>query len=575
MGETLKMTYKAEYERWLNSPALTQEQRAELEAIKDNETEIKERFFAPLEFGTAGLRGIMGMGLRRMNIYIIRQATRALGELILKSGEEKSAVVCFDCRINSAAYAKEAACVLAACGIRVYLFDELRPTPELSFAIRELGATSGINITASHNPKEYNGYKVYWSDGAQLPPEHAAQVAAAMEAIDPLSNIPSLDYNEAVSKGLIELIGSKIDEKFLENVMAQSVRQGAAAKADIKIVYTPFNGAGAKLVPEALKRLGVKRLYCVEEQMLPDGSFPTAKNPNPEFPEGFEYALRLAEKKDADIIIGSDPDSDRIGVLAKEKTGGYRLLSGNQVGVLFLDYIINARRDSGTLPENAAALKSIVSSEMARSVAERNGVHMDDTFTGFKFLAERMKYYQNGEKTVLFAYEEAIGYSFGTFVRDKDAVTASMMAAEMASFYALQGLTLIDRLEELYKEYGYYAEKTVNLVMPGLDGLEKMKRLMAELRGNPPSVISAKAVIKVRDYLTGKAKLPSGELEALPLVGSDVLYFELEGGSRLVVRPSGTEPKIKVYILVRGETAAESAQLIEGFESYALSLAKD
>ncbi len=353
------MTYKAEYERWLNSPALTQEQRAELEAIKDNETEIKERFFAPLEFGTAGLRGIMGMGLRRMNIYIIRQATRALGELILKSGEEKSAVVCFDCRINSAAYAKEAACVLAACGIRVYLFDELRPTPELSFAIRELGATSGINITASHNPKEYNGYKVYWSDGAQLPPEHAAQVAAAMEAIDPLSNIPSLDYNEAVSKGLIELIGSKIDEKFLENVMAQSVRQGAAAKADIKIVYTPFNGAGAKLVPEALKRLGVKRLYCVEEQMLPDGSFPTAKNPNPEFPEGFEYALRLAEKKDADIIIGSDPDSDRIGVLAKEKTGGYRLLSAIR-WECSSDYIIKCKEGQRNPARKRAALKSIV-----------------------------------------------------------------------------------------------------------------------------------------------------------------------------------------------------------------------
>ncbi len=568
------MSYKTEFERWLNSKTLTDEQRAELAAIEGNESEIRERFFAPLEFGTAGLRGIMGMGLRRMNIYVVKQATRALGELILNSKMEKSAVVCFDCRINSSSYAKEAACVLAACGIRVYLFDELRPTPELSFAIRELGATSGINITASHNPKEYNGYKVYWSDGAQLPPEHAAQVAKAMEGIDLLGNIPTADYNEALASGQIVLIGAEIDEKYLQNVMTQSVRPGTAAKADIKIVYTPFNGAGAKLVPEALKRLGVKRLYCVEEQMVPDGTFPTAKNPNPEFPEGFEYALRLAEKRDADIIIGSDPDSDRIGVLAKEKAGGYRLLSGNQVGVLFLDYIIGARRDNGTLPKNAAALKSIVSSEMARSVAEKNGVHMDDTFTGFKFLAERMKYYENGEKQVLFAYEEAIGYSFGTFVRDKDAVTASMMAAEMASFHALHGKTLIDRLEELYKEYGYYAEKTVNLVMPGIDGLEKMKLLMAELRRVRPSVIGGKAVTKVRDYLTGKAHLPSGTTENLPLMGSDVLYFELEGGSRLIVRPSGTEPKIKVYILVRGETAAESRELISGFEAYALSLAK-
>ena len=570
------MTGKAEFERWLASDALADAERAELEAIRGNDAEIRERFFAPLSFGTAGLRGVMGAGIRRMNGHVVRQATRALGTLILREGgdaAQKGAVVCCDCRSHSREYAEDAARILAAMGIHVRLFEALRPTPELSFAIRYYGAQAGVNVTASHNPKEYNGYKVYWADGAQLPPDKAAPVAAEMEQIDVLAELPMVNLAEAVRDGRIELIGAEIDEAFLKEALGQSIDRSVVPAAGLKIVYTPFNGAGAKLVPEALKRLGVQNLRCVSEQMEPDGDFPTAKNPNPEFEIGFERALRLANETDADLIIGTDPDSDRIGLMARREKGDYRLLTGNQAGVLFLDYLITARKAAGTLPENPAALKSIVSSEMARAVAEAHGVCMEDTFTGFKFLAEKMKQYESGEKHVIFAFEEAIGYAFGTFVRDKDAVTASVVAAEMASYHAVRGKTLLDRLEELYALLGRCAEDTVSLVMPGVDGIEKMQKRMAALRSQPPKTVGGAAVLKMRDYLSGEAVAASSERETLPLRDSDVLYFELADGCRFIIRPSGTEPKLKCYLMVKGSDSADCEAKLDALRAYAKTLA--
>ncbi len=570
------MDYRQEYEHWLSSPYISEEERKELEAIKNDEKEIEDRFFAPLAFGTAGLRAIMGMGTRRINRYAVRQATYALGETILAMGgdaAERGAVVCYDCRINSRDYALDAAAVLAARGIHVRLFDALRPTPELSFAIRLYKAAAGINITASHNPKEYNGYKVYGPDGAQLAPELAGRIAEIMAKTDAVGDIPLADMDKAVAEGTVELIGEETDAVFLENVLSHSLRPGAAARSDIKTVYTPFYGAGARIVPRALKSLGLKNLICVEEQMEPDGNFPTAKNPNPEFEVGFERALALAEREKAELIIGTDPDSDRIGVMVRAADGKFRLLTGNQMGVLFLDYVISAMKEAGTLPKNAVALKSIVSTEMARAAAERHGVETEDTFTGFKYIAERMKKYENGEKTVIFGFEEAIGYAFGDFVRDKDAVTASVMAAEMAAVLAEKGMSLIDAMNELYKKLGYYEEKTVSIMMPGVDGIGKMKAVMEKLRSDPPKELGGIKVTRVRDYLSGIAS-SGGKEEKLDMRGENVLYLELEDGGRFIVRPSGTEPKIKVYLMSRADTAAECSKRIEALKAEADALAK-
>ena len=571
--------YRAEYEKWLDCPSLSESEWKELDEIKNDEKEIESRFFAPLEFGTAGLRGTMKLGLHHMNVHVIRHATQAFANVVAREGEEakkKGVVIARDCRLNGETFAKEAACIMAANGIHVRLFDDLRPTPELSFAVRYYGTTAGINITASHNPKEYNGYKVYWSDGAQLPPDHAAAIAAEMERIDIFTGFTTIDFEEAKAAGLIEIIGRETDEAYLEKVLGEAIDRDVVARAadKLKIVYTPFHGAGHILVPEALKRLGIKHLTPEPKQMVIDGSFPTVASPNPENPEGFYLAVDLAKEVGSNLIIGTDPDSDRVGVLVSDGSGEFVPISGNQMGVLLLDYVIGAKQRTGKMPERPAALKTIVTTEMAREVCRRNNVHMEDTFTGFKFMAEKIAQWEGeGSYSCIFAYEESYGYMMGDYVRDKDAVTASMMIAEMAAYYCDRGMTLLDAIHELYERYGNYAEKTLNLVMPGLDGLQKMQRLMAHLRENPPAEVAGVPVARVRDYVSGQVSVPElGAVEETHIKGSNVLYFELSDGSSFIIRPSGTEPKIKVYLLVKDETQDACKEKIARYAAYAETL---
>ena len=574
------MDYRKEYEKWLASPALSEDERAELRALEGNDKEIKARFYGPLEFGTAGLRGTMYTGLHNMNRHVIRWATQGFANVIRAEGTEamqKGVAVCMDCRNHSAEFARETACVMAANGIHVRLFESLRPTPELSFAVREYGCQAGVNVTASHNPKEYNGYKVYWADGAQLPPQHAAAIADELTRIDIFTGVQSMDYEQALAEGRIELLGEDCDRRFMANVMGMVNDYETVKKVadDFGLVYTPFHGCGYKLVPEALTRLGIKHLYCEPKQMVIDGDFPTVASPNPENPEGFYLAIDLAREKNVDFILGTDPDSDRVGIMVRNKAGEFEPVTGNQTGVLLLDYLIGAMKRAGKLPEKPAALKTIVTTEMARAVAEANGLDCYDTFTGFKFMAEKMNELENaGKNTVIFSYEESYGYMIGHYVRDKDAVTASLLLTEMAAWYHAQGMTLFDALRSLYEKYGWYGEKTHNLVMPGLDGLEKMAALMQSLRAQPPVEIGGVKVAQYKDYSDGTVRdAATGAVTPMPLSGSNVLRFELTDGSHIVVRPSGTEPKIKVYILTKGADAAERDANLEKYSAWVKTLA--
>ena len=574
------MDYRKEYEKWLASPALSEDERAELRALEGNDKEIKARFYGPLEFGTAGLRGTMYTGLHNMNRHVIRWATQGFANVIRAEGTEamqKGVAVCMDCRNHSAEFARETACVMAANGIHVRLFESLRPTPELSFAVREYGCQAGVNVTASHNPKEYNGYKVYWADGAQLPPQHAAAIADELTRIDIFTGVQSMDYEQALAEGRIELLGEDCDRRFMANVMGMVNDYETVKKVadDFGLVYTPFHGCGYKLVPEVLTRLGIKHLYCEPKQMVIDGDFPTVVSPNPENPEGFYLAIDLAREKNVDFILGTDPDSDRVGIMVRNKSGEFEPVTGNQTGVLLLDYLIGAMKRAGKLPEKPAALKTIVTTEMARAVAEANGLDCYDTFTGFKFMAEKMNELESaGKNTVIFSYEESYGYMIGHYVRDKDAVTASLLLTEMAAWYHAQGMTLFDALRSLYEKYGWYGEKTHNLVMPGLDGLEKMAALMQSLRAQPPVEIGGVKVAQYKDYSDGTVRdAATGAVTPMPLSGSNVLRFELTDGSHIVVRPSGTEPKIKVYILTKGADAAERDANLEKYSAWVKTLA--
>ena len=575
------MDFMKEYEKWLNSPALSAAERAELEAIQNDPKEIETRFFGPLEFGTAGLRGTMCVGLHNMNIHVIRWATQGFADVIAAEGEEgkrRGIAICMDCRNNSYEFAKAAAEVCAANGIHVRIFESLRPTPELSFAVRQYHCQAGINVTASHNPKEYNGYKVYWQDGAQLPPQHADAVAKRLAEVDIFNDIKTMPYEEGVKAGIIEIMGEETDALFMNEVLGMINDKEAVAKvADtFKMVYTPFHGCGYKMVPQALKALGIKHLICEPKQMVIDGDFPTVESPNPENPEGFYLAIDLAKENDVDFILGTDPDSDRVGIMIRDKSGEYRPVTGNQTGVLLLDYLIGAMKRAGTLPENAVAIKTIVTTEMARKVAESNGVTCFDTFTGFKFMAEKKNALEAaGAGKVIFSYEESYGYMLGDYVRDKDAVTASLLLTEMAAWYASQGMTLFDALEALYKKYGYYAEKTHNLVMPGLDGLKDMAELMKNLRENPPKEISGTKVAAYKDYKTGTVTdAETGAVTTMELSNSNVFRFELADGTSIIARPSGTEPKIKVYILTQGKDAADAAVNVEKYSQWVATLRK-
>ena len=569
------MDYRKEYEKWLASPALSPEEKAELEAIRTDDHEIESRFYGPLEFGTAGLRGIMATGLHNMNLHVIRWATQGFAEVIAAQGEEgkrRGIAICMDCRNHSMEFARAAAEVCAANGIHVRIFEALRPTPELSFAVREYHCQAGLNITASHNPKEYNGYKVYWADGAQLPPQHAAAIAKELEHIDIFTGVRRMDFDGAVQAGLITTMGQDTDRAFMAHVMAMvNDRDCVAQVADtFKVVYTPFHGCGYKLVPEALRGLGIRHLYPVEEQMVIDGDFPTVESPNPENPEGFYLAIALADKVGADFILGTDPDSDRVGIMVRDGTGKFVPVTGNQTGVLMADYLIGALRRSGRMPEKPYFLKSIVTTDMARAVCEANGVTCCDTFTGFKFMAEKKNALEAaGEGEVIMSYEESYGYMLGDFVRDKDAVTASLVLTEMAAWYAARRMTLFDALHALYEKYGWYGEKTHNLVMPGLDGLERMAKLMKTLRQTPPTEISGVAVRLRKDYQDGSAvETATGKVSSMELSGSNVLRYELADGTSLIVRPSGTEPKIKVYILTKGANAAERDENIAKYSRW-------
>jgi len=575
------MTHQERYQLWSSSPVLTTAEQAELAAIAADTKEIESRFFQNLEFGTAGLRGTMGMGTNRMNVYVIRHATQAFAEVINAEGPEvakKGIAICFDCRNNGDKFAEEAACVMAANGIPSYLFDAMRPTPELSFAVREYGCIAGINVTASHNPKEYNGYKVYWEDGAQLPPHHAAAIAKKMEELDVFASIKTMSFAEAQAQGFITMLGAETDEKFLANVMAQVNDAAAVARVadNFKMVYTPFHGAGYQLIPETLRRLGMKHVIGVPEQMIPDGNFSSVASPNPENVESFALAIALAEKEGADFILGSDPDADRVGIVVRNKAGAYVAISGNQTGVLLLDYMIGAKKRAGTLPSNAVALKTIVTTEMARAVAEANGITSFDTFTGFKFMAEKKNALEAaGEGKVIFSYEESYGYMLGDYVRDKDAVTAALLLTEMAAWYYDQGMTLYDALQLMYEKYGIYGESTLNLVMPGLDGLAKMKALMANLRANPLTELGGTAVAVRKDYADGsETDVATGAVTQMELVGSNVLKYHLADGTAVIVRPSGTEPKVKVYILAKAGTRADCNERIVRYEAWANCLAE-
>ena len=574
------MNYKQEYERWLRSDALSPAEHAELESIAGDEKEIENRFYGPLEFGTAGLRGTMKVGLHQMNIHVIRWATQGFANVIAAQREDakkKGVAICMDCRNNNMLFSHAAAEVCAGNGIHVRIFESLRPTPELSFAVRYYGCQAGINVTASHNPKEYNGYKVYWADGAQLPPQHAAAIADELTRIDIFTGVRSMDYEQALAEGRIELLGEDCDRRFMANVMGMVNDYETVKKVadDFGLVYTPFHGCGYKLVPEALTRLGIKHLYCEPKQMVIDGDFPTVVSPNPENPEGFYLAIDLAREKNVDFILGTDPDSDRVGIMVRNKSGEFEPVTGNQTGVLLLDYLIGAMKRAGKLPAHPAALKTIVTTEMARAVAEANGLDCYDTFTGFKFMAEKMNELESaGKNTVIFSYEESYGYMIGHYVRDKDAVTASLLLTEMAAWYHAQGMTLFDALQALYEKYGWYGEKTHNLVMPGLDGLEKMAALMQSLRAQPPVEIGGVTVAQYKDYSDGTVRdAATGAITPMPLSGSNVLRFELTDGSHIVVRPSGTEPKIKVYILTKGADAAERDANLEKYSAWVKTLA--
>lgn len=560
------MDYQEKYRLWCESSYFDEQTREELLEIRDDEKEIEDRFYKDLEFGTGGLRGVIGAGSNRMNIYTVRKATQGLSNYIIKSGEEKRVAIAFDSRHMSPEFAEEAALCFNANGIETYCFDSLRPTPELSFAVRYLQCTAGIVITASHNPAEYNGYKVYWKDGAQITPPLDGEIIAEVNAIQDYNVVKTITKGEALERGLFHTISEEVDTAYINAVKkcgfnSELVKQNGN---ELKIVYTPLHGTGNVPVRRILAEMGFKNVFVVPEQEKPDGDFPTVPYPNPEDPRAFELALKYAEEIDADIVMATDPDADRLGVYVKNAEGRYISFTGNMSGMIIGEYILSQRKGKGRLPENGALVSTIVTTDMAKAMSEAYGVQFIETLTGFKYIGEQIKKFEE-EHTYeyLFGLEESYGCLVGTYARDKDAVAAVMMLAEAAVYYMQQGKTLCDQMENMYRKYGYYKEALITKTLKGIEGKKEIDCLMARLRKDPPEKIGHYSVLKIRDYKEKTSRdLLTGEVSDTALPGSDVLYFELSDGAWCCARPSGTEPKIKYYIGTVGNTAEEAERYI-------------
>lgn len=565
------MGYMEVYEEWLLNPYFDEETKAELLAIKDDENEIKERFYMDLEFGTAGLRGVIGAGINRMNIYVVRKTTQGLANYIKKQGgEDKGVAIAYDSRRMSPEFADEAARTLAANGIKAYIFESLRPTPELSFAVRELGCIAGINITASHNPPEYNGYKVYWADGAQITPPHDSGIMAEVKAVTDYNTVLTMDKAEAEAAGNYVVIGKELDDKYMAELKKQ-VKHADAIKAvgdEIKIVYTPLHGTGNIPARRILKEIGFNNVYVVPEQELPDGEFPTVSYPNPESEEAFVLGLKMAKELDADLVLATDPDADRLGVYVKDKTGEYHSLTGNMSGCLLGEYTISQMKArDGKLPEDGALIKTIVTTNMADAIAKHYGVRLIECLTGFKYIGQQiLGFEQSGKGTYLFGFEESYGCLIGTHARDKDAIVATMALCDAAAYYKTQGKTLWDAMIDMYEAYGYYKDDVKAIGLSGIEGLAKIQEIMTKLRENPPKAIADYEVLSFRDYKKDEViDLKTGEKKPTGLPNSNVLYFDMNDDAWLCVRPSGTEPKIKFYYGIKGtsleDADAKSAEL--------------
>ena len=560
------MDYKEIYEEWLSNPYFDEATKEELRSIKDDDKEIKERFYKDLEFGTAGLRGVIGAGINRMNIYVVRRATQGLANYIIKQGgQDKGVAIAYDSRRMSPEFAEEAALTLAANGIKAYKFESLRPTPELSFAVRELHCIAGLNITASHNPAEYNGYKVYWEDGAQFTPPHDKGVTAEVLAITDLSTVKTISQEDAIAAGKYEIIGKEIDDKFIAHVEAQVVNQDAIDKMqkDIRIVYTPLHGTGNLPARRVLKELGFENVYVVREQELPDGNFPTVNYPNPESPAAFELGLKLAKEVNADLVLATDPDADRLGVYVKDsKSGEYIPLTGNMSGSLLCDYVLSQKQAAGKIPADGEVVKSIVTTNLVDAVAANYGCKLIEVLTGFKYIGQQiLKNEETGKGTYLFGMEESYGCLIGTYARDKDAISAVAALCEAAAYYKMKGMTLWDAMVAMYEKYGYYKDAVKSIELKGIEGLAKIQEILETLRNNTPTEIGGYHVVSARDYKLDIVKdMKTGEVHPTGLPASNVLYYDLNDGAWLCVRPSGTEPKIKFYYGIKGTSLEDADQ---------------
>ena len=556
--------YMKIYNEWLSNPYFDEATKEELRAIADNENEIKERFYMDLEFGTAGLRGVIGAGINRMNIYVVRRATQGLANYIIKQGgAAKGVAIAYDSRHMSPEFAMEAAMTLAANGIKAYKFESLRPTPELSFAVRKLGCIAGINITASHNPPEYNGYKVYWEDGAQFTPPHDKGVTEEVLAIEDLSTVKVTDEASATAAGLYQVIGADIDDEYIAQVKAQVVNQAAIDKMQdqITIIYSPLHGTGNIPARRVMKELGFEHVYVVPEQELPDGDFPTVSYPNPEAKEAFELGLKMAKEKNADLVLATDPDADRLGVYVKDdKSGEYIPLTGNMSGSLLCEYVLSQKAAAGKIPADGQVIKSIVSTNLVDAVAKNYNCELVEVLTGFKWIGKQiLKNEETGKGTYLFGMEESYGCLIGAYARDKDAISATAALCEAAAYYKEKGMTLWDAMVAMYDKYGYYKDAVQSIGLKGIEGLAKIKEIMETLRENTPAEVGGYKVVSARDYQKDTIKdMASGEVKPTGLPASNVLYYDLEDGAWLCVRPSGTEPKIKFYYGIKGESMADA-----------------